>query len=446
MAIVIEHGHNGSYKSSSVIWYRLLPALRQGRLVVTNVAGMYPLHKIEEFLGEKFPETARLFRMSSQDPRYQKLWRVWHHWMPIGAFVFIDECQDIYDRDVFSGKSEYDIQPIEYYDSILPADFISLYRERLDTYRPDHLEECDMDDTGRVVFDGEGRIIYPTTPKESFMRHRHYNWDVVLATPDITSIPRPVRACCETAFAYNSKDSFFLSKRKPRIYEHNPLENGIPTQKSVTFKRHVPVAVHRLYKSTQTGNITKSGQSKGPFSSLKLRVVLFGVLPLSLCWFGYNLYHFLKPPVAVAQTAADVGASQSVVAPAGTVGVPVPDAPAAGAVADRSAEPFLMPFRVTELFMTGASGAIYAGRFEGLVIFSGVRGNQELAFNSDDLVNMGYKVDYLGDCYSVVTDRDGRAMTVNCAPRIYNNQPAMPEKAAIPESVVQLASLTNVAS
>lgn len=32
MAIVIEHGHNGSYKSSSVIWYRLLPALRQGRL------------------------------------------------------------------------------------------------------------------------------------------------------------------------------------------------------------------------------------------------------------------------------------------------------------------------------------------------------------------------------------------------------------------------------
>lgn len=101
MAIVIEHGHNGSYKSSSVIWFRLLPALRQGRLVVTNVAGMYPLHKIEEFLGEKFPASARLFRMSSQDPTYQKLWRVWHHWMPIGAFVFIDECQDIYDRDVF---------------------------------------------------------------------------------------------------------------------------------------------------------------------------------------------------------------------------------------------------------------------------------------------------------------------------------------------------------
>ncbi|MNH43873.1 hypothetical protein D3C79_1058850 [compost metagenome] len=80
-----------------------------------------------------------------------------------------------------------------------------------------------------------------------------------------------------------------------------------------------------------------------------------------------------------------------------------------------------------------------------MVIFSGVRGDQELAFNSDDLVNMGYKVDYLGDCYSVVTDRAGRAMTVNCAPRIYS-QPTAPEKAAIPENVVQLANLTNVAS
>lgn len=447
MAIVIEHGHNGSYKSSSVIWFRLLPALRQGRLVVTNVAGMYPLHKIEEFLGEKFPASARLFRMSSQDPTYQKLWRVWHHWMPIGAFVFIDECQDIYDRDVFSGKPEYDIEPIDYYDSILPADFIELYKEMLLKYKPENLDECDTDDTGRVVFDGEGKIIYPTTPKESFMRHRHYNWDVVMATPDITSIPRPVRACCETAFAYNSKDSFFFSKRKPRIYEHNPLENGIPTSKSVTFKRRVPLAVHLLYKSTQTGNITKSGQSQGPFSSLKLRLVLFVVFPLSLCWLGYNLYHFFNPPGPQAPTAVDVAASQGAGSSAGSVAVPVSHSDSNGAALGGPAQPFLMPYRVTELFVTGSSGAIYMGRFEGLVIFSGVRGKQELAFNSDDLVNLGYRVDYLGDCYSVVTDRAGRAITVNCAPRIYNQPPEpQPQQNVIPDNVVQLANLTNVSS
>lgn len=447
MAIVIEHGHNGSYKSSSVIWYRLLPALREGRLVVTNVAGMYPLNKIEEFLGEKFPPTARLFRMSSQDPRYQQLWRVWHHWMPIGAFVFIDECQDIYDRDVFSGKPEYDLKQIDYYDSILPADFIEHYKEMLNKYKPENLDDCDMDDTGRVVFDDNGRIIYPTTPKESFMRHRHYNWDVVMATPDITSIPRPVRACCETAFAYSSKDSFFFSKRKPRIYEHNPLENGIPTAKSVTFKRHVPLAVHMLYKSTQTGNITKSGQSKGPFSSLKLRLVLFGVFPLSLCWLGYNLYHFFNPPGQATQAAAVVDPSQGDSAAAGTLAVSVSDSGDVGADAGAAVQPFVMPYKVSELFVTGSSGAIYMGRFEGLVLFSGTRGKDEVVFNSDDLINLGYRVDYLGDCYSVVTDRAGRAVVVNCAPRVRTTQPVeqLPAK-EMPSNVVQLASLTNVTS
>ncbi|WP_218587756.1 P-loop NTPase family protein, partial [Aeromonas salmonicida] len=67
-----------------------------------------------------------------------------------------------------------------------------------------------------------------------------------------------------------------------------PIDNGIPTKQSVTFKRHVPLAVHRLYKSTQTGSITKSGQSGGPLSSFKIRFVLFGVLPsLVLFWMWF---------------------------------------------------------------------------------------------------------------------------------------------------------------
>lgn len=440
MAIVIEHGHNGSYKSSSVIWYRLLPALRAGRLVVTNVAGMWPKHKIEEFLGEKFPETAKLFRVSSQDPKYQDLWRRWHHWMPIGAFVFIDECQDIYDRDVFKGQEEYNLKPIDYYGNVLPPDFIQLFKETLSKYKPENVEECDTDDTGRIVFDELGQIMYPTTPKESFMRHRHYNWDVVFATPDITSIPRAVRACCEVAFAYSSKDSFFLSKRKPRIYEHNPLENGIPTKQSVTFKRHVPLAVHMLYKSTQTGSITKSGQSSGPLSSFKVRFVLFFVIPLVfVCW-GYLLYSkFLADP-ALSEGGQPVAVQEGSSSSVDPVVVSVSDS-IVGNGSHQSA--FVMPFGIAELFTTGASGAIYAGHFEGLVLFTGMRGKDELAFNSDDLVNLGYKVDYLGDCYSVVTDRNGRAIVVNCQPRIVTPAPKQNGGIVMPENVTTLASLAS---
>lgn len=63
MAIVIEHGPNGSYKTASVVWFRIIPALREGRVVVTNVLGLYPIEEIEERLGEKFPDSARLFRI-----------------------------------------------------------------------------------------------------------------------------------------------------------------------------------------------------------------------------------------------------------------------------------------------------------------------------------------------------------------------------------------------
>ncbi|HAU4877801.1 TPA: toxin [Aeromonas hydrophila] len=450
MAIVIEHGHNGSYKSSSVIWFRLLPALREGRVVVTNVAGMFPLHRIEEFLGEKFPETARLFRVSSQDPKSQQLWRIWHHWMPIGAFVFIDECQDIYDRDVFNGKPEYNIKPIDFYDEVLPPELIQIYKDTLNKFKPDNLDDCDVDDTGRVVFDEQGKIIYPTTPQESFMRHRHFNWDVVLATPNIRSIPVPVRACCEVAFAYSSKDSFAFSKRKPRIYEHNPLDNGIPTKQSVTFKRRVPVAVHRLYKSTQTGAVTKSGQSTGPLSSFKVRITLFGLVPALLVTFIYLVYGIVNPESASPEKPAEVVSAQGTAAPAGAVAVPVSDADDRQASVGTSPRGFLMPYRVTELFVTGSSGALYNGRFEGLVLFSGMRGQDELAFNSDDLINIGYRVDYLGDCYSVVTDRSGRAIVVNCAPRIV--KPDLPKSdrpnmAIMPENVTQLANVaSNVAS
>lgn len=440
MAIVIEHGHNGSYKSSSVIWFRLLPALRAGRLVVTNVAGMWPLNKIEEFLGEKFPDTAKLFRVSSQDPKYQELWRRWHHWMPIGAFVFIDECQDIYDRDVFKGQEEYNLKPVDTYSNVLPADFIQLFKDTLERYKPDALEDCDMDDTGRVVFDERGQIIYPTSPKESFMRHRHYNWDVVFATPDITSIPRPVRACCEVAFAYSSKDSFFLSKRKPRIYEHNPLENGIPTKQSVTFKRRVPLAVHMLYKSTQTGSVTKSGQSGGPLSSFKIRFVLFVVMPLMLAYWGHFAYSKFAGDPALPQSGHSVAAQSSGASAADPVAVSVSN-PNGGNGSGKPA--FVMPYGVAELFTNGASGAIYAGRFEGLVLFTGMRGKDELAFNSDDLVNLGYKVDYLGDCYSVVTDRAGRAIVVNCQPRIVTPTPKQNGGLSMPENVTTLASLTT---
>ncbi|WP_167418741.1 hypothetical protein [Aeromonas caviae] len=61
-----------------------------------------------------------------------------------------------------------------------------------------------------------------------------------------------------------------------------------------------------------------SQKARFPLSSFALS--LFVVLPLSLLWFAYNLYHFFSPSVPVSHEAADVASSQGGSAPAGSVG------------------------------------------------------------------------------------------------------------------------------
>ena len=68
MSSIFIHGAPGSYKSASTLWFEMLPALREGRLVITNIEGLKPLETIEGILCEKFPPTAKLWRISTQNP------------------------------------------------------------------------------------------------------------------------------------------------------------------------------------------------------------------------------------------------------------------------------------------------------------------------------------------------------------------------------------------
>ena len=100
MAVYFRHGSNGAYKTAYAVWFEIVPALRAGRLVVTNIEGMKPLEEIEKILDEKFPVGAQLVRLFSRDEAMVELWQYWFCWMPTGALVIIDECQDIFTADV----------------------------------------------------------------------------------------------------------------------------------------------------------------------------------------------------------------------------------------------------------------------------------------------------------------------------------------------------------
>jgi zona occludens toxin len=99
------------------------------------------------------------------------------------------------------------------------------------------------------------------------MRHRHHNWDIAFATPDIKEVIGFVRSATEVAFAHVSKDAipFPYFKRRPRVLEHSPKEAGTTIKSnSVTTNRKIPLDVFKLYKSTATGKTTKSGASSSP--------------------------------------------------------------------------------------------------------------------------------------------------------------------------------------
>ncbi|EGQ8126223.1 zonular occludens toxin [Vibrio parahaemolyticus] len=287
VATIIRHGPAGSYKSSYAVWFELLPALREGRVVVTNVEGMKTLEEIESRLGERFPISARLFRISSQTTKGKYLWQNWYNWMPLGAFVLIDEAQDIFNKTQGFNIDKNVYQGIEPFADTLPPNFIDLYDRIRVAFKP---QEVYIDDIGEKIIDENGNIIMPADFKESLQRHRKYNWDLVFCTPNIKYIGDEVKSVSEMAIAHSSRDGILpWSKRKTRLFVHEPRSTTIkPTKDDQVDVKKIPVAVHLLYSSTSTGAITKSKKGRPLWKEPKLvMAVICFVIAFSVTIDGY---------------------------------------------------------------------------------------------------------------------------------------------------------------
>lgn len=293
----------------------------------------------------------RIFTRSEEGVR---LWQQWYCWMPIGAFVVIDECQDIFTDHVGFKMQKSQYQPLETYLPDLPDGFAELFHSRWHPVDPDTFDAGDTDDTGRTQLDENNRLLYPFNFYGAFMRHRKYQWDIVMLTPDWTSIPTSLRGCAQEAFSHRSTDTFFR-KRKPRIFNHSPKATSTEPpkgDKSNVYSRKIPVDVFALYQSTGTGGFNESKASASFLYQPKLWlafIVFFAAL-------GYVFYAFSKMGDS-AETEIT-----TLPAPAGMPGVAVP----AGGVAPASA-----PGAVETVPGSGGVAvgrpAVEAGRARGLV-------------------------------------------------------------------------------
>ena len=287
--ITIRTGGNGSYKSAYVAHFTILPALKSGRVVVTNFEGMEPLEVIEERLGIKFPSTSKLIRIFSRDTEGVKLWQHFFCWCPLNALIVIDECQDLFSKNTGFDIKKVKGAPLSDFLDLLPPDYENFFNSRHVPVNFEELKPSEIDDRGKAEYDDSGRIIYPFSFNEGFMRHRKYNWDIELISPDWGQIDSSIKSCAEQAFYHKNRDGFIGAKRKPYIYKHstNTSKISLPKKKDpnlLTLK--IPIEAHLLYKSTGTGAITHSGGMNVLF---KNPMVWFYFILVIAC-FGYVIY------------------------------------------------------------------------------------------------------------------------------------------------------------
>jgi len=297
MASVIFHGNPGSYKTSTALWFEMLPALRSGRCVVTNIEGLFDLDTIEKALGQKFPDSAQLWRISTLNQAGVDVLGRWFHWLPAGALLLIDEVQNLYsDKDRVELK-EFNVNlsgepnTLDIIKSVegLPAALSEYSMQVVSDIQPDGY----TDDMGLTETDDNGHIRYPRNIKDALMRHRKFNWDILVCTPDITKVHSLIRSVAEQAVSHKSFDFVPLPyfQRRPRTHEHNALERGLaPKKADKIIRRKIPLDVFKLYKSTQTGKNNKSGTGANPFKSIKFVLgVVFLLSALAyFIWFSFG--------------------------------------------------------------------------------------------------------------------------------------------------------------
>lgn len=224
MGIKIHHGPDGTYKTSGAIKDDILPVIKSGRTLVTNVRGFSKENAIK-VLGKKFvhKDFKVIFIDTEEQPGRDKLARFFH-WAPRGAFFVIDEVQRIF-KPKWRDK---DIQELNY---VGGADQAAL---------DDRPEDMDT----------------------AWDMQRHYSWDFVFTTTSITKVRSEMKDMAKVAIRHYNLGIWRFYK----TVEHATDSRGTSKSSQGTVKlfNYVPKKVFALYSSTKTGTFTNS-EPRTPF-------------------------------------------------------------------------------------------------------------------------------------------------------------------------------------
>jgi len=372
MSIVIHHGHPGSYKSFGVLQRHAIPALKEGRTVVTNIRGFDSLEKVEEALNETLPEEAAILNVNTEGRDEKAYMARWFHWAPQGAMVIIDEAQAIY-----------------------PAKRKDFKPENLDY--PGGADQAKQDERPADMF-------------EAYDMHRHYNWDVFLCTPNISKVHMDIRQAAQVAFRHYSMGELLPWKKgKWREVEHDPENNG----KAKTHAYGVPKeyksdpTIFATYQSTKTGD---HQSNQGPQSVFKDKRVVgyLSLSVLSLLVFAYLAVGIFErertfDAVDPANIQSIDAAGPDALSDGGNVRDPQAGAENGGRLANQTTK---HPFQDAALRI--------AGNFNRAYLFHGQDRQGDFSITQKDLFHFGYRILYLRPCHAQLWWNGQKVQDIYC--------------------------------
>lgn len=372
MSIKIHHGAPGSYKSSGAIHTDVMPAIKAGRHIVTNVRG-FTAERCREVLGKAVPDDFQVTYIETESQEGRDHFSRFYHWAPKGVFFLVDEVQRIFPP----------------------------------SWRQTDLDRLDYPG-GPDAAKNDGR---PETIDVAFDMHRHHNWDFVFTTPNIKKVHQVIRAAAETAIRHTNMAILGIGGRYKTVL-HLSDNSGSSMSDVLQAKpfNKVPKYVFKLYDSTTTGKVSDTIAGS---SVLRDPKILFFLAVWGFCvFFGFIKPEYIDAPAKASQAAADASSVLGTVDGAPADGVRPGGAPAASPGGVLSVGPFAGHQLIISCHVLVKDDR---GSYRVDYCFSLRKGDEVQPLYSDDWPDELASVDAMSACHAVVKYQ-GKPVDVYCDP------------------------------
>lgn len=229
MAIKIHYGANGAYKTSGAIQDDAIPALLAGRVIVTNIRGFTLERAYSVF--PNLPDTTEIINLDLEVLEDLEKMRTWFQWAPLGSFIIFDEAQLVFPK----------------------------------SWREKDLERFDFEG-GMEAAKEAGR---PFNWLDAWTRHRHFGFDIVLTTPNISYIRDDIRSTSETAYRHANLAVIGIAGRYKEA-QHDAQLNRPPADGTIVKIKRIKRQTFQLYDSTSTGQVRDTFAGSNLFKSPKV--------------------------------------------------------------------------------------------------------------------------------------------------------------------------------